>query len=186
MPEPEAAGQRDRIVKAAFGYRDALLAQAYAPLRDWPAAEDIVQDAFLVVMDKWRDCRGEGEVFPWVRRILQLKVLEALRARRGASSAEGEDPELLAMVDRAVEEHLDRKRAEEHGAMRRALQECMAGLDRLAVALLAGFYWRGRSCEALAAAHGKSPNAVRLLLSRVRARLRECVRRRLAGSEGGR
>jgi RNA polymerase sigma-70 factor (ECF subfamily) len=173
-------GARDRVVKAAFGYRDPLLTYAYAVLRDWERAEDVLQNAYLVVMDKWREADPE-HVYPWVRRIVHYKALESARAQR--REAPTEEGRLAAAVARSLEEHLDEKRADAQRVMRTALRYCIGRLDSASAGLLAAFYWRNQSCETLAAAQGRSANAVRLLLSRLRGRLRECVRRRLAGSE---
>jgi DNA-directed RNA polymerase specialized sigma24 family protein len=55
----------------------------------------------------------------------------------------------------------------------------MSRLNRFSLSLLAGFYWRQESCETLADQHGRSVNAVRLMLSRLREKLRTCLTRRL-------
>ena len=47
------------------------------------------------------------------------------------------------------------------------------------VDLLAGFYWKQESCETLADRHGRSVNAIRLMLSRLRDKLRTCLSKRL-------
>ena len=73
--------RRDDIVKSAFQYRDALLGYAYAMLRSWTLAEDVVQEAFLVVMNKWQDLKDEQGIFLWVRQIVHFKTLEAIRSR---------------------------------------------------------------------------------------------------------
>jgi RNA polymerase sigma-70 factor (ECF subfamily) len=174
---------RDRVVKAAFGYRDSLLAYAYAVLRDWERAEDVLQNAYLVVMNKWRDADPD-HVYPWVRRIVHYKALESARSDR--REVPSEEARLGAAVTRALEKHLDEKRADAQRVMRTALRYCMGRLDSASASLLAAFYWRNKSCETLAAAQGRSVNAVRLLLSRLRGRLRACVERRMAGSEADR
>ena len=48
---------------------------------------------------------------------------------------------------------------------------------------LLGFYRERLSCDQLATARRRTVNAIRLSLSRIRARLRECVRHRLAIGE---
>src|SRR5687767_10227256 len=90
-----AMGQED-VVKAAFQYRDALIHHAFVLLRDAALAEDVVQDAFIVVMRKWADFQPGTSVFHWVREIVRNKSLEALRTRRRGASAL--DEALLARV----------------------------------------------------------------------------------------
>lgn len=173
---------RDEIVKAAFQYRDALMSYAFALLRDWPRAEDAVQDAFIVVMNKWPEFREGTSVYLWARQIVHNKSLEALRAKGRKMSALEE--ELLERVAASVQTHLDEAIAERQRLMRQALQRCMSGLNRRVVGLLSGFYAESQSCEALAQGQRRSVNAVRLALSRVRKQLQDCVARQMPLLEG--
>jgi RNA polymerase sigma-70 factor (ECF subfamily) len=177
MPAMAPTGARDEVVKEALRYRDAYLSQAYAVLLDWAAAEDAVQEALVVALGKWEGFTPGTNVFAWVRRIVQLKSLEALRAR-GRERTRGD---VLELIDRALDEHLDEASAERQRRMREGLRRCMEGLDRASLALLSDFYWRMLSYEELATRHRRSVNALRLALSRLRMRLRACLERRLAG-----
>jgi RNA polymerase sigma-70 factor (ECF subfamily) len=173
---------RDGVVKAAFQYRDALLSHAFAMLRDWSLAEDTVQDAFIVVMNKWTDFRPGTSIYHWLRQIVHNKTLEALRARgRKVSLAEGE---LLVQVAGALEKYLDEDMADRQALMRRALQRCMSFLNRRAVGILEGFYGESQSCEAIAQEQRRSVNAIRLSLSRLRKQLHDCMSRQLPALEG--
>jgi RNA polymerase sigma-70 factor (ECF subfamily) len=182
--EPSAAAPlenkprtRDDVVKAAFQYRDALLSYSYAMLRSWTLAEDVVQEAYLVVMNKWQDLKDEGGIFLWVRQIVHFKTLEAIRARGRETSTP--DQELLDLVEQAVKENLDDHHAERQRMMSTSLRDCMSRLNTFNVDLLAGFYWKQESCETLADRHGRSVNAIRLMLSRLRDKLRTCLSKRL-------
>ena len=168
---------RDDVVKSAFQYRDALLSYAYAMLRNWPQAEDVVQEAYLVVMNKWQDLTNETGIFLWVRQIVHFKTLEAIRSRGRESSTP--DQELLDLVEKAMTENLDDHRADQQRAMSASLRECMSRLNQFNLNLLAGFYWQQESCETLADRHGRSVNAIRLMLSRLRDKLRTCLSKRL-------
>ena len=64
----------------------------------------------------------------------------------------------------------------------RALQDCMGHLRKDARDLLMGFYRERHSCQELATRFNRSINAVRLTLSRVRRKLRDCVVRKMAVS----
>jgi RNA polymerase sigma-70 factor, ECF subfamily len=168
---------RDDVVKSAFQYRDALLSYAYAMLRNWSQAEDVVQEAYLVVMNKWQDLTNETGIFLWVRQIVHFKTLEAIRSRGRETSTP--DQELLDLVEQAMTENLDDLRAEQQRAMSVSLRECMSRLNQFNLNLLAGFYWQQESCETLADRHGRSVNAIRLMLSRLRDKLRSCLSKRL-------
>ena len=168
---------KNAVLRTAFGHRDNLLAYAHALLRDWSMAEDVLQEAFLVVMDKCEVVEPGPGVFPWVRQIVRYKALEALRAHRREKPAS--EPDLFEAVADAMDERLGENGSEEFQGRLAAMRKCMEGLDAEAVRLLAGFYGRSESCEALAAALQRTVNAVRLLLSRLRVKLRECIEHRL-------
>jgi RNA polymerase sigma-70 factor (ECF subfamily) len=178
----EATG-RDEVVKAAFRYRDALMSYAFALLRDWSQAEDVVQDAFIVVMNKFSDFRPGTSVFLWVRQIVHFKAQEALRSR--SRQACPVDEALLAQVAECVQQYLDEEAADRQGMLRKALERCMSSLNQRAVGILAGFYGRSESCEAIAQDQNRSVNAIRLSLSRLRKQLHECMSRQLPVLEGG-
>ncbi len=168
---------RDDVVKSAFQYRDALLSYAYGMLRNWPQAEDVVQEAYLVVMNKWQDLKNETGIFIWVRQIVHFKTLEALRSRGRESSTP--DQELLNLVEQAMTENLNDLGAEQQRVRSVLLHDCMSRLNQFNLNLLAGFYWQQESCETLADRHGRSVNAIRLMLSRLREKLRTCLSKRL-------
>ena len=169
--------RRDDIVKSAFQYRDALLGYAYAMLRSWTLAEDVVQEAFLVVMNKWQDLKDEQGIFLWVRQIVHFKTLEAIRSRGRETAIPDQD--LLDLIEKSVLENLDEQTAERQRIMNLSLRECMSRLNQFSVGILAGFYWNQESCETIAERHGRSVNAIRLMLSRLRDKLRSCLSKRL-------
>ena len=169
--------KRDEIVKGAFKFRDALMSYAFAILRDWSRAEDVVQDAYIIVMNQWEDFREGTSLYYWVRQIVFNKSMETLRARSREMS--GVDETLLSIVSNVIGKHLDEREADRQRVMRRALELCMARLDRRSVSLLKGFYARAMSCESIANVQKRSVNAIRLALSRLRKQLHECMVRRL-------
>ncbi|MBI3858161.1 MAG: sigma-70 family RNA polymerase sigma factor [Planctomycetes bacterium] len=170
---------RDDVVKGAFRHREALLSYAFALLRDWVKAEDVVQDSFIVVMNKWAEFRPGTSLFLWVRQIVHFKSLEAARAKKLTPVEE----ELLACVAASMQRGLDEKIADLQRLRRQALQRCISHLDPRSAGLLSGFYAESLSCESLAQLHRRSVNAVRLSLSRLRKQLHDCVRRQLPAME---
>jgi DNA-directed RNA polymerase specialized sigma24 family protein len=90
------------------------------------------------------------------------------------------DEELFALIDARFEEHMNADALARLEQQKGALQHCMGRLDNESLDLLLGFYRERLSCEELAGARRRSVNAIRLALSRIRARLRECARTRLA------
>lgn len=172
---------RDELVQSAFRYRDTLIIYAFGRLRDWALAQDVVQDAFVTVMDKSEEFTPGTSTFLWVRQIVHFKVLETLRKRRREVSMV--DEELQELVEHTFDDLLDERQIERHDRMREALQVCMAQLNATAVKVLAGFYAESKSCETLAAQLQRSVNAIRLLLSRARRQLHDCMVFRLQEME---
>lgn len=180
---PDATGgvRAEDLLRGAFKYQDALTSYAYGLLQDWSLAQDAVQETFIVLQKKHAEFRPGANVFTWARQILRFEALNLLRSRRREACFG--DEELFALVEQQFEKHLDAEAVAALEARKAALQQCMAQLDADSLSLLLGFYKDAFSCERLGELHRKSVNAVRLSLSRLRAKLRECVRRRMALAE---
>ncbi len=171
----------DDLLRAAFKYQDALTSYAYALLQDWALAQDAVQETFIVLQKKHAEFRPDANVFTWARKMVRYEALNILRARGRESCVMDED--LAALIDARFEEHVDADALARFEQQKSALQHCMSRLDDDSLSLLLGFYRERQRCEQLADARRRSVNAIRLALSRLRARLRECVRSRLALAE---
>jgi RNA polymerase sigma-70 factor (ECF subfamily) len=181
--ESVSAPSAEDLLRAAFKYQDALTSYAFAMLQDWALAQDAVQETFIVLQRKHADFRPGANVFTWARKMVRYEALNILRARGRESCVL--DEELFALIDAQFTEHQDLDAIARMEEQKTALQHCMGQLDADAVALLLGFYRERLSCEELAKGQ-RTVNAIRLVLSRLRARLRDCVRSRLALMEGQR
>jgi RNA polymerase sigma-70 factor (ECF subfamily) len=169
------------LLRNAFKYQDALVSYAYGLLQDWALAQDAVQEGFIVLQKKHAEFRPDANVYTWARQIVRFEALNILRSRQREACFV--DDELFSLVDQQFERHLDQDAVGALESRKAALQDCMSRLDQDSVSLLLGFYKDALSCEKLSALHRKSVNAIRLSLSRIRAKLRECVRSRLALAE---
>jgi len=176
QPAPDVSAED--LLRAAFKYQDALTSYAYALLRDWALAQDAVQETFIVLQKKHAEFRPGANVFTWARQILRFEALNIIRARGRESCVV--DEELFALIEARFDEHLDGEAVAKLEQQKSALQHCMARLDNDTLDLMLGFYRERLRCEELARVRRRSVNAIRLVLSRTRARLRECVRSRLA------
>ncbi len=163
------------LMKQAFKYQNGLVSYAYGYLRDWSLAEDAVQDAFLVLMEKWQEFKPEMGVFPWVRKMVFYKVQELQRSRR--REAPVEDQELHDLVARTLEGHFDEAAGRSHEPLIKAYQECLGRLNKGSADLLVRYYWERESSEKIAEKLHRTVNAVWLSLSRIRKSLRECIAR---------
>ena len=164
---------RAEVMKAALRYQDGLVAYAYALLRDWALAQDVVQNAYLVVMEKWRDFEPGTSLFAWTRAIVRLKSLEMIRTRSRESTADGE---LLGeLVEQSMNEYLDEGAADRQREMMHKLQTCLQKITERSIELLLERYAKRRSYDEMASIFSMSVEAVRKSLYRVRRTLQACV-----------
>jgi RNA polymerase sigma-70 factor, ECF subfamily len=168
---------RDAILKKAFSYREGLLAFAYAGLRDWSLAEDVVQDAFLVIMDKWQDFEEGTSCFSWACKIVQYKTMEACRKK--SKNAKHVEVQFCEHLGEAVSRLYSEEYELEAMRMRQALGECMKKLSAESIDILYEYCDGSLSCEDMARSRNRSVNAIRLIVSRVKKQLRYCVDFRL-------
>lgn len=66
--------------------------------RDWPEAEDLLQDAFVKVFNDLPDFRFEGPLGGWVRRVVLNTALMHVRKQQRLFPTE----EIESLADRAV------------------------------------------------------------------------------------
>ena len=168
---------QDEVLRAAFKYQDALTAYAFWLLQDWMLAQDAVQEAYIVLAKKWEQYDPSKNIFTWVRQIVRFEALNILRSRRKEASVC--DEELMSLVENTFENNFDEQAALKMKSEQSALHKCMSVVSKNNLSLLLGFYRDRRSCEALSGVFKKSANAVRLTLTRVRNKIRECVSKKM-------
>jgi RNA polymerase sigma-70 factor (ECF subfamily) len=185
MSTPEA----DRIVTEVLGgrieayagivrlYRRDVWRVVAALLRDAQQTEELVQQVFVdayAVLSRYETGRDFGA---WIKSIARNLVREELRRRdREARRLQLYRNHLEA---RLRDDATDEQHAQRLSEAQAACRERLADTARQALDLR---YGESRSHEEVAAALGRSVEAVRQLLFRVRVVLRDCIEHRLAGS----
>ncbi|HYE97862.1 MAG TPA: sigma-70 family RNA polymerase sigma factor [Planctomycetota bacterium] len=145
-------------------------------LRDGRAAEDLVQQAFVNAYEHLDRYRPGADFGAWIKAIARNLVRLELRSRAR------EDRRLAAYHD-LVEARLDDPAAEARDAeMGEALRRCRELVPPPAAEALSLRYDQGRDFEDVARSLGRTVEATRQLLARVRAALRDCIQKRLAQS----
>lgn len=136
---------------------------------------EVVQESFI---DAWRALDrfdSTREFGPWLRTICRNRTLKFLRDRLPQRRRE------LALVDEAL---IAAPPADEPVADRlSALRQCLERLDQAQRRLLEQRYADGVAVQDLASALGKSPNAVSMILLRLKDVLHRCVTGALPGEQ---
>ncbi len=143
----------DRYAKPAYNLSLRMLG-------DSAAAEDVVQEVFLRLLDRLRGFRGDAPFGAWLRRLVANAAIDELRRRRWLDS-ESEVP--LAQFPQT------RSLAEEQAEAWQALM-MLAPAARAVVVL---HEIEGYTHVELAAMFGQSESYSKSILSRALARLRE-------------
>jgi RNA polymerase sigma-70 factor (ECF subfamily) len=149
-----------------------LLGYIQAIVRDFHLAEDVFQDASLVIVKKGRELRDEREFCAWARKVARFEALNTLRKQNRTPDLL--EPAMLDLVDPAWDKD------EEAGRATLALRDCLQRLPDRARRLIDLRYVAGLSGKALAARLNQPPNTVYVALSRIYRRLSSCVKKRLA------
>jgi RNA polymerase sigma-70 factor (ECF subfamily) len=143
-----------------------------AVVPDFQEAEDLLQEVAVVLLRKFADYDPERPFVGWAIGIAKREVLMA--RRRHARNRLFYQADLLERLSEVCEEL-----APELEDRSRALRECMHALQGRAADLLRLRYEESLKPSALAGRAGMAVIAVRVMLSRTRAALRDCIERKL-------
>jgi RNA polymerase sigma-70 factor (ECF subfamily) len=185
MSSPEA----DRIVREVLGgqaeayaeivrlYQRDVWRVAAALLHDAQRTEDLVQQVFVdayLALGRYVPGRDFGA---WIKSIARNLVREDLRTRSRETRRMGvyRDHLEARLRDDAAAERYEDRLAEAHA-------KCREGMADPAARALDLRYAQSRSFEEIAAELGRSVEAVRQMLFRIRLSLKDCIERRMAGA----
>ena len=145
-------------------------------LPDRVAAQDVLQETNLVL------CRKVGEFEPgtsfkaWAFRVAYWQTMAHLKRikRSGLVTLE---PEVMELVALEAEEQLA-DFEDRHLALKSCLQKLPAG----DASILLAHYQRGESLAVISGRLGRTRDALKQVLLRIRRTLRTCIERQLAGA----
>jgi RNA polymerase sigma-70 factor (ECF subfamily) len=170
-----AAGRVDAYGEIVRAYQDQIRRIAAFAFHDRESAEDLVQQVFVNAYFKLEQFDRAKDFGPWLRTIARNQVREELR-RRGRRTRH-----LEIYRDRLLARFEDGGKADHHEAdLREALARCKESLAPKAADALEWRYMRSLGFDEIAARLGKTLAATRQMLSRIRLRLRECIKERMA------
>jgi RNA polymerase sigma-70 factor (ECF subfamily) len=162
----------DRLLRLLLMHRGMLLGYILPIVRDFHLAEDVFQEASLVILKKGMVLENENDFPPWARKVVRLTAMNALRkAKRG--------PEILepGVLD-LLEEEWSKESSPDPSTV--ALRECLEQLPDKARRLVELRYVAGIPGNALAARLNQQPNTIYVALSRIYRNLSACVESRLS------
>lgn len=148
-----------------------------AMLHDVKVTEDLVQQAFVNAYLHLSQYQPGTDFAVWVKSIARNLVRQELRSR----SRETRRLEVYRrhLVDRFKDDETASKREE---ALNDALRRCREKLPEHSAGIVDLRYAKAMSFEEIAAGLGRTVEATRQLLSRVRLLLRDCIEKRMAGA----
>lgn len=158
-------------VKEALQNRRKLEIYSYTLTCDWGLAEDAVQEAFVILYKKQEKLGENDNVYGWMKKIVRDKSIDIIRKNKKYSSM---DSELLNLVEKSFDTHENHLESEKLRTMHSVLDDCMSHLNSEDLQIIRKFYLKRISCENIADQISTTVNAVRLRLSRLRAKLRKC------------
>ena len=179
MDDTEA--KRDRVLKEALGCRVELVAYARAVLGNYTAAEDVVQEAMLVVVRKFDQFQEGTSMLAWCRAIVRLEVLRMKQQwQRDRTLAE----RLLDdAIDAAFDEYQTAQRRDDAESWRQALARCLQRVPERGRRVLKARFVEELSYQQIGQRVGMTLEAVRKALFRVKKQVRSCVETSLRSTQ---
>ena len=176
----DSATKRDRVLKEALQCRVELVAYAWSLLGNYTAAEDVVQEAFLVVMKKFEQFQEGTSMLAWCRSIVRVVILRLHQQRQRERSLA--DRLLADAIDGAFDE-FQNARHDDAEAWQQALKRCLERVPQRAHRVLKARFVDELSYQHIAERVGMTLEAVRKGLFRLKKQVRSCVEVRLRGAQ---
>jgi RNA polymerase sigma-70 factor (ECF subfamily) len=167
------AEDHDEFVELMTAHQGRLFAYVLSLLGDPDQANDVLQEANLVMWRSAHEFQPGTNFRAWAFRIAHFQVMA--QRQRQLRARVLFDEKILTLLEPAARE-VDEK----YEAREQLLAGCLERLDAGHRDLLHRRYTEGQSLEAIAKACGKTCNGVAQALFRIRRNLIDCVTRRLA------
>lgn len=159
-------GDNEALEQLVIGYGDSLIGYAYCFLRDFAAAEDVMEDTFATLIVKRKRFESRSPFEAYLFRIARNKCLDRLRkTKRETSLHEGVAfSEHSSVEDDALKVVRDEK-----------VYKAMLTLTQDYRTVLYLMYYQGFSVDEIRTALSKNKKQVYNLLSRAKAALKEIL-----------
>lgn len=169
-------GQVEAYEELVHAYQREVWKVSAAMLRDAAATDNLVQQVFVNAYFNLEQFRAGADFGVWLKSIARNLVREEIRRRSRSDAHLRHYHDLLAArIDDDSEETFRDELAD-------ALRGCREKLPEQAARLVNLRYEQNTDYEVLAREFGRTLEATRLMLSRIRMELRNCVERRMQQS----
>ena len=183
-PEPPGGSDAPRTAKSKRFLRlflrneRRLYAYILTLLPNRADADDVLQEASLVMWDKFDDENPPADFAAWGCRIAYFKVLDFAKKRQRSRVRFSQ-----AMLERIAETAAEQAATLRLDERREALAYCLEKLSPRERGLLARRFTEGATVQSIAAGVGRSADSVYKALAKIRLALFDCVTRRLAAED---
>ena len=170
------------LIRQYLQLRSEFMGYLYAMTRDAELAEEVYQNAAVVVIEK-ADQPTIRNFRAWAKEVVRRQALHAIRARAAAERhGRAMSPELLEAISDAFvhDTSADSVVCDEASALR----QCLEGLPKDKRELVALRYECSSSFDEISKHTGSTPAAVQRALSRIRKLLHACIQSRMQLAEG--
>lgn len=151
----------------------AFRAYARSLLPSWDAVDEVIQSASLVMWKKLDQLDMAEGFLPWGRCVVRFEAQKYCRTK--ARDAHVFDPELLEILAKHQEEKEEPDLEREQAALEHCLEEVSDSTRRLVLAPYQGHGFLTRLAEAT----GRTRNSLYKQIRRIRAKLEQCVQRKM-------
>ncbi len=173
--------KRDRVLREALGCRVELVAYARAVLGNYTAAEDVVQEAMLVVVRKFDQFQEGTSMLAWCRAIVRLEVLRVKQQRQRERTLA--ERLLDDAVDAAFDEFHTAQRRDDAESWQEALERCLERVPDRGRRVLKARFVDELSYQQIGERVGMTLEAVRKALFRLKKQVRLCVETKIEATQ---
>jgi RNA polymerase sigma-70 factor (ECF subfamily) len=170
--------RRQKFTQCWLTAEPSVSAYVFATISGFHDAEDLVQQIAQEAARRFEQYDSNRPFLGWVLWIARSRVIDSYRRRKRDHLVFSDD--LLELLGQAIAE-----RAPERSHRREALEHCLEGLPEQSRRLLNLRYVEELSSVHIAESVGSTTGSVRVLLTRIRNAVADCVRRRLAMEDHG-
>lgn len=170
MPTPPDNQPDESFIRALTEAQVALRGYCHASLGQSDEAKEAVQRTNITL---WRKCgqwNPDTNFLPWAISVAKFEVLGVIRDRQRLQSRFVFDPDVVEMMSDEASHHAD-----ESSSRAELLEICLGKLSGTHRRTITEYYVHGLSIRDLAGNRGKSLGAMKVILLRLRAKLRECI-----------